>query len=66
MFFSVPNVSASEAKPVERPWDLEMGYPAHIDKATKLDFRAWCAAGTTKHTFLSMYEGMSPGRRVAV
>jgi hypothetical protein len=66
MFFSVPNVSATEAKPVERPWDLAMpGYPEHIDKGTKLDFRAWCAAGTTKHTFLSMYEGMSAGVRVS-
>ncbi len=66
-FFSLANLSALTVEPMEKPWEFtateEVPYPTSPE--TKKVFEAWQHAHTTKHAFISMFEGVTAGVRVA-
>ncbi len=63
MFFSLANLGAQSARPMEHPelykYQGELPYTGN-----KVAFNKWCNELTTEHSFLSMFEGMSPIVRV--
>lgn len=64
MFFAIPNLSASTVRPVEKPWELSAAASAPHDKS-KAEVIKWGQSNAVEHTFLSAYEGVSPGVRVS-
>lgn len=67
MFFSIPNLSASTVAKLDAPWDYkETTLPTEITRARdKEAYRSFCNSFTTKHAFISMYEGVDPNLRVS-
>lgn len=62
MFFSIKNLSALAADPVEAPWDLKLAMPPFESKDS---YKAWAISPSTSHAFVSAVEGMSPVIRVS-
>lgn len=64
MFYSIANLVAQSAAPMEKPWEFRPTR-AHDTFAGKDEFRAWCAEAGTRHSFISAVEGMAPLVRVS-
>jgi hypothetical protein len=64
MFFSLDNLRGNAVTQIEKPQDIvlkDVPYPTKAEDKNK--FITWCNAPTTKHYFISMFEGMSPDLR---
>ena len=62
MFYSIKNLSANVAEPLESPWEGSVAVPDSVVSAG--DHDKWKVALTTSYRFLSMYEGVSPEVRI--
>lgn len=60
--FCIANHRSVTITDVTEPWSPEFQKPIP-DFGTKAQYRAWCAAETTSHNFLSMIEAENPARR---
>ena len=61
MFFSIKNLSALAAEPVEAPWNLGLAAPPFESKD---EYKAWATSPSTSHAFVSPVEGLSSVIRI--
>lgn len=63
MYFSIPNLSETSTVQIPEPWNFQ-ATAKYADFSTKMKFTEWCKDATTKHAFLSGYEGINPTIRI--
>jgi hypothetical protein len=63
MFFSIENLRANIAEPLEKPWEFKPTMPPPYDEGKEAMSR-WEIDTGTQHAFVSGFEGLSPDVRV--
>lgn len=64
MFYSIPNWVSSTATPMEKPWEYNAtSVPETV--TTKEEWMKWAALPTTRHAFISGFEGITPTIRAS-
>lgn len=65
MFFSLPNLTAKSVVPMAHPELYTYAGGKLPFEGDKVAYNKWCSELSTQHSFLSMFEGLSPGMRVS-
>jgi hypothetical protein len=63
MFFSIPNLNATDVREMEKPWEYVPATPVPYD-LPKVKFQEWSHQNSTRHAFISGVEGTSKLARV--